>query len=453
MTYENFTDQDYKDLFAVYFKDQYGNPYILLNYQIPIARSILERGGKKKIEINATTRAGKSQTIALAVILYLLDNPGHKVVIIAPTAGQTKIIMDYIAEHITDSLWISEMVDTEVRSNNPERLRKEVSKNKITIKNKSSVSLLSAEGKGERIIGKGGDLVIEDEAELIDDETHQTKIMRMLGDSEDAKIVLIGNSLGNNHFYEASLDPDYEHIHIGWQECVREGRLTQAFIDDRKKHLTPAEFTMWFESKFVEDMESKLIAGEWIKNAIYEPNKTRSPQTEYGLDVAEQGNDWTVLTGVEPGEVYEVISINSWSKTETMPTVGKVINIISLDNKINVDATGIGNGVWSRLKEQNYKSIKLIVGKSPTAEKDRFSNLKAQIFWNLRLMFEEGKIKIPNHFKLIKELNSMKYGFTSNGKIKIIDPKKSPDFVDSLCYAVAKKQEAKVFIPDSGLSF
>ena len=44
--------------------------------------------------------------------------------------------------------------------------------------------------------------------------------MRMLGDSEDAKIVLIGNSLGNNHFYEASLDPDYEHIHIGWKECV-----------------------------------------------------------------------------------------------------------------------------------------------------------------------------------------------------------------------------------------
>lgn len=438
-------NEDIKDLFEAFFKDK-GEPYKIYNYQIPIARSILEKKSKK-VCVNATTRAGKSLTIGLSALLYVLNNKGYNATIIAPTYDQTKIIMNYIAEHITDSTWISEMLDIDIRASSPERLRKEVSKSRITFKNGSSINLISAEGKGERIIGKGANLIIEDEAELISDEVHRTKIMRMMGDSPDAKIVLIGNSLGQNHFYEASLDSDYEHIHINWRKCVKEGRLTQEYIDDRRKQLTPAEFKMWYESEFVEDLESKLISGEWINKSIYEPNQEPTKNTIYGLDVAEMGNDWTVLTGIEKEkEIYKVISIESWSKTETMPTVGKVVNIINKKNEINVDATGIGNGVWSRLKEQEYRANKLMVGSSPTREKERFMNLKAQIFWNLRLLFEEGKIKIPKHPKLIEELNKMKYEITSNGKIKIIDPEdKSPDFADSLCYSIAEPHQKIAF--------
>ncbi|RLG90658.1 MAG: hypothetical protein DRO16_01780 [Thermoprotei archaeon] len=61
-------------------------------------------------------------------------------------------------------------------------------------------------------------------------------------------------------------------------------------------------------------------------------------------------------------------------------------------------------------------------------------------------MFEEGRIKIPNHPTLIEQLNKLKYEITSAGKIKIIDPEdKSPDFSDSLAYAVAEPEKRPGF--------
>lgn len=441
---EKITNKQIRTLFSLYFK--YNNKlFRLYDYQIPIVKNILF-SEDRKICINATTRAGKSLVIALCAIIWALDRPNSKIVIIGPTYNHTRIIMDYIAEHISDSPWISEMVDLD-RKVSVERLRKEVSKNRITFKNKSVIFLLSAEGKAERIVGRGADLIIEDEAELISDETHRTKIMRMLGESPNSKIILIGNAVGLNHFYEASISEDYKKIHINWRECVREGRLTKEYIEDRRKQLTPAEFKMWYESEFVEDLESKLISKEWINKAISDEKEAVNENTRFGLDIAELGNDLTVLTGINlKNDTYQVVVIKSWEKRETMQTVGIVTKYITNKNLINIDATGVGNGVWSRLKELGYNANKLIVGSSPTREKERFINLKAQLYWNLRNLFEEGRIKIPNHPTLVEQLNKMKYEITSAGKIKIIDPEdKSPDFADSLCYAVAYHRPRLVF--------
>ena len=441
---EKITNEQIKTLFSLYFRHE-GKPFKAYDYQTPIIRSILF-SKDKKICINATTRAGKSLIIGLCAIIWALDRPNSKIVIIGPTYNHTRIIMDYIAEHITDSPWISEMVDLD-RKVSVERLRKEVSKNRITFKNKSVIFLLSAEGKARGIIGRGADLIIEDEAELISDETHRTKIMRMLGESPNSKIVLIGNAVGLNHFYEASISKDYKKIHINWRDCVREGRLTKEFVEDRKKQLTPAEFEMWLESNFVEDLESKLISKEWIDKAIYKPTDKVTENTIFGLDIAELGNDLSVLTGINAeNDIYKVVFLKSWEKKETMQTVGIVTKYISNKNQINVDATGVGNGVWSRLKEMGYQANKLLTGSSPTRERDRFLNLKAQLYWRLRTLFEEGRIKIPNHPTLIEQLNKLKYEITSAGKIKIIDPEdKSPDFADSLCYAVSYHKPKLVF--------
>ena len=439
-----YTDREIKFLFATYYRHN-GKPFRIYDYQIPIAQSILGNEDRKTC-INATTRAGKSLIVALSVLLYASDNKHKRIPILAPTYNHTRIIMDYVTEHITDTPLISEMVDLD-RKVSVERLRKEVSKSRITFRTKSVIFLLSAEGKGERIIGKGGDLIIEEEAELIPDEIHRTKIMRMLGDSPNSKLVLIGNALGQNHFYQAHLDPSYKHIHINWRDCVREGRLTKEYIEDRKKQLTPAEFKMWYESEFVEDLESKLISKEWIDRAIYKPTDKVTENTIFGLDVAELGNDLSVLTGINTeNDIYKVVFLKSWEKRETMQTVGIVTKYISNKNQINVDATGVGNGVWSRLKEMGYQANKLLTGSSPTRERDRFLNLKAQLYWRLRTLFEEGRIKIPNHPTLIEQLNKLKYEITSAGKIRIIDPEdKSPDFADSLCYAVSYYRPKLVF--------
>jgi hypothetical protein len=59
--------------------------------------------------------------------------------------------------------------------------------------------------------------------------------------------------------------------------------------------------------------------------------------------------------------------------------------------------------------------------------------LKAQGYWFLRKIFETDSISIPGSCKKLSgELSSMRFEIQSSGKIKIIDPMKSPDFADGL---------------------
>lgn len=53
-------------------------------------------------------------------------------------------------------------------------------------------------------------------------------------------------------------------------------------------------------------------------------------------------------------------------------------------------------------------------------DNDRFKNLKAEIFFNLREEFENQKISIPKNEHLLAELPSLMYEITSNGKMGVV---------------------------------
>lgn len=437
-----------KNLFYVFFKDK-GKPFTILDYQVQIAEAILY-SKENRVIITATTRAGKSLIIALSTILYVIRNSDSKVLLIAPTYEQTKIIMNYIAEHIIDTKFVSNEVDLD-RTMTVERLKKEVSKSKITFKNGSQISILSAEGEAQRLVGHGaGALVIVDESALIEDEVFRTKIMRMMGDNPNSKLIQIGNAIKLNHFYDSWQTPNYKKIHINWENCVEEGRLTKEYIEEQKSILTLDEFIMWYESEFVENPEDTLIKYQWIQNAINKEFKEKIIETVLGCDIASGGNDYTVLTqtGKTKKGNYIAGKITKKDEADTMITSGYITDQLK-ENKMklaNIDEAGIGKGVCDRVKEKGYKVNAIQGGESPTIEKNRFLNLKAQNYFFLRSLFEEGKISIPNEPQLIKELRKMRYEKTSAEKIKIIKPDdKSPDFADSLCYSVVEPHQRIAF--------
>lgn len=184
----------------------------------------------------------------------------------------------------------------------------------------------------------------------------------------------------------------------------------------------------------------------------------------FGIDVAEQGKDLTVITIVDVQEnKYKTLHIKDWGKTDTMPTVGKIMKLIDeyRPDKIRIDAIGVGKGVFDRLKElQEEGKIKsgimiegIKVGMSAKLEPERFLNVKAQMYWSMRTAFEEGRIKIPKHSTLLTQLNNMRYELTSAKKIRIVDPgtktkdgkstgsAKSPDFCDSLALVFAETEK------------
>ena len=430
----------------------------------PTQRNIINdilSGKHQRISVLAMTRYGKSFIISAATLLYAVLNDNKRVIIVSPTYSQSRIIMEYISNFVISQPAMIAAIDFDTKG--AERLKKEVSRSRVTLKNGSEIRILSGEGKGERLMGFGADLIVEDESALISDEVFRLRISRMLGDNPKSILIEIGNPFPGNHFSENWQNPKWRKYKIDYKVALKEGRVSQHFIDEQRALLTPMEFTILYEADFPTEMEDSLVKWAWIEQALYdkgvEYEEDEIVERIIGCDIAEAGVDWTVITKIlklSNGD-YIVEGIEAWHKADTMKTAGKIVKIHKeyKSDVVRIDAIGVGKGVYDRLQElRTNKEITgtiegIKVGMSPKYEKDRFLNKKAELYWNLRTLFEDGKIFIPKNEQLVKELRLMRYDLTSSGKIKIIDPEaKSPDYSDSLMLGLGGKKGGKLYIAE-----
>lgn len=414
--------------------------YKLTAGQLRIVGSVLDSTVKRLI-ISCMTRYGKTRVVAIALLLYILENSNKKILIIAPTIDQTNIIRNYIAELIASSPTLCTLVDHTTHTG-PEHLKSEMSKKRITFKNGCEILTLTAHGEenskdpGKQLMGFGGDVIVLDEACLIMDEVYTSRISRMLGDSPDSKLITIVNPWKITNFaFKQWQSPLFKKLHVGWQQALTEGRTTEAYLREQKEILSDYEWTVLYESRFSAEGEDTLIRYDWIQRATKKQIRfIGQTQTVWGLDVAEQGTDLTVLTRAETdGAQYAVREQQHIREHETIPTANHVSVIVPKNENLNVDSIGVGAGVYSSLKEDGHTVTSVRVSEAATEDQKRYMNQKAQRFWHLRTLFEQDLISIPDDPKLISQLSQMRYEFTQAGKIKIIDPEgKSPDYSDSL---------------------
>lgn len=56
---------------------------------------------------------------------------------------------------------------------------------------------------------------------------------------------------------------------------------------------------------------------------------------------------------------------------------------------------------------------------SSASDQETFRDIKAEIYWLLRQAFIDGKIRIYDTERLIKDISNIKYDYTSKGQIFI----------------------------------
>lgn len=395
-----------------------------------------------RIVLSCMTRYGKSRCVAIGVLLYILFHNHKTIILLAPTQNQTSIIRNYLTDMIVNSEYILSKLTLDVKGT--EKLKKEISKERMTFKDGSEIRTLTAGGEGQGLMGFGGDLIICDEDCLINYEVFRSKISRMFGDNPDSIYISIGNPWHrNNQMWENWKNPKFKQIHIGWRDALKEGRITKEYLDEQKQRLTEREFQILYEAQFPEEQEDQLIKWEWIQRAYSKSPQETEGIKKLGVDVARMGGDYSVFTyGIISDEQTIALDIKHTEKQDTMNSVGMVLNFnekYKLDIA-SIDTSGLGAGVTDRITELsksnkvNFKVIPFMSGESPTKDKERYLNKKAEAYFYLRELFEKDKITIPRHTQLINELTKMRWELTSGGKVRILDPDKSPDFADSLCY-------------------
>ena len=177
-----------------------------------------------------------------------------------------------------------------------------------------------------------------------------------------------------------------------------------------------------------------VIPSDWIRQCINREIEQEDKRL-VAADIARFGDDEIVIYY---GKGRTLLEQDISSKKSLMETVGRLLAITRKHHAqaIVVDDIGVGGGVTDRLREMKQKVIPINVGHK--TENERFSNLKAEMWWYAREMFRDGKVSILNEPVLIRQLSAVKYLYRSNGKI-MVEPKsdtktriaQSPDRADA----------------------
>ena len=170
------------------------------------------------------------------------------------------------------------------------------------------------------------------------------------------------------------------------------------------------------------------------------PSVDPSSPLRLGVDVARFGSDKTALC-VRRGWTVEYL--RSFSRIDTMRTAGEAFTLVR-DHDIPaafVDEGGLGAGVVDRLRELRAPVHGVQFG-GKARQSGRFANMRAELFWELRRLFNDNLIAIPPDEELISQLLGLRYDVTSAGQVKMESKSslrrrglRSPDKADALALA------------------
>jgi hypothetical protein len=210
----------------------------------------------------------------------------------------------------------------------------------------------------------------------------------------------------------------------------------------RKKYggVSSNEYKIRVLGDFPDSEENALVSLADIEACIGNDSADNYGDLVYGVDVARQGDDSSVICKRKGGVVISIDDRHGYKNTQVAGWV-EVERKIDNPAAIKVDVIGIGAGVVDILDENNAPVVPVNVAESPQHEPDRFRNLRAELYWTLKGMIERHEISLPDDDELVKELAAIKYDFTPTGLIRIEEKDKlkdkkrlgrSPDRADAL---------------------
>ena len=196
--------------------------------------------------------------------------------------------------------------------------------------------------------------------------------------------------------------------------------------------------------QFPSQSDDALISLSWLEKAKISELAISSAKARAGLDCAGPGENESVLT-IRRGP--RVIEQKFWTKGDPR---GEIVAALTPYKEaddlesVNVDAIGIGWGTHCHLLDLGFPSVPVNVGDAPR-DKEKFANLKAELYWGLRLRIAAGDFSGLEDERSISQLASIRFDQDSRGRIRIEGKEEarkrgvhSPDRAESLMLAYAE---------------
>lgn len=294
-------------------------------------------------------------------------------------------------------------------------------------------------------------LFIADEASGIEDIIFEVGEGAM--STPGAKTLLTGNPTRTSGYFFDAFNRDRARWHTKRVECGESSHVSPGYMADMLAKYGEESniYRVRVLGEFPLSDDDVVIPLHLVESAIDRDVGRTLYRQVWGLDVARFGEDRSCLVKRQ-GNRY--ISHKVWNSRDTMQTAGIVANEYKISDaadrpsEILVDVIGIGAGVVDRMYELGLPVRGINVGESPAAQDGRFIRLRDELWWRAREWFEKRDVSMSPDDDLIAELTSVKYKFTSAGKIQIESKDemkkrglRSPDIADAFVLTMAAAQE------------
>lgn len=194
--------------------------------------------------------------------------------------------------------------------------------------------------------------------------------------------------------------------------------------------------------QFPTQAEDALISLAWLE-AAKKRTTIGEGKVKAGLDVAGPGEDETVLT-IRRGP--QILFMKWWASSDPRGEVVAALRPYRDElESVNVDSIGIGWGMYQHLLDLKYPAKAVNVGESPR-DGEKFKNLKAELYWGLRMRLSSGDMSGLTDERVIGQLAGIRYKQNARGQVEIESKEdarkrgvKSPDRAESVMLAFAER--------------
>ncbi len=378
---------------------------------------------KGNILLVAGRQTGKSTIIAIRDGERAARSPNESILIIAPTERQAEEIFNKVLIYITDNY--KGMI---------KKGKDRPTKHILRLTNGSIIRCLPVGLAGIGIRGLTLTKLTGEECSYIPEEVWHAVTPMLLTTGGDMD--LLGTPHGQKgYFYDCFKNEDnrFKVFHVNTEEVMKNRKVSSSwteiqrekaleYLEREKRSMTANQYAQEYMGKFISDLK-QFFPDETIKKVMTLKRRERiRTDREYylGVDIARLGDDegtFEILDGTNRDRLEQVENLVT-KKTRLNETTQKIIELESqyCFKNIFIDDGGIGVGVFDYLLEHEKTKRKVIAINNRSRpldreEKDKKKILKEDLYNNLLMLMEQGKISLLDDDEIYLSLKSVQYEY------------------------------------------
>ena len=378
-------------------------------------QDIILNDKSKRIVVCISRQMGKSTMAAIKAFHTAYYYPNKTVVIISNTKPQAIELIRRIKELMRSGTFddFKSLLPTQRDS------RSEIIIGHNNGKDESRIISVPATDAAR---GYTADLVIVDEGAFIENGDYIfTQVIEPMTQATKGDILLLSTPNGRvGYFYDAFASKHWSSYQFDWKANPEN---TQEEMDRKKDTMTSLAFEAEYEAKFLTSQSAYFKHSE-IHNSVSKLAGTGALSTHQpmsvGVDFGKIHDKSVMIIGyiINPTDdpSKHIIRVSERREkplgTEYCEVIGELKHIgknLKPTNMI-LDASGVGEVPAEILAKEAglvTESIKFSIQK------------KMEIFSNLKILFQQGRIQIPGDKQMINELELFEYKYTDSGNMML----------------------------------